>query len=77
MVQKWIKGSNKEFGTTVWLNYEKADHKHVATLQCSVCIEFNDTLMRMHNYNSVLVGTMNLRSSSNMYKDTAVTDMHK
>ena len=42
----------------------------------SMCVEFNDKLLGMRNYNSAfVVGTKNLRSSS--YKDHAVTDMHK
>ena len=75
-VRKWIKETDNEFGTSAWLKYAKANREHVATLKCSVYVEFNDKLLRMRNYNSAfVVGTKNLRSSS--YKDHAVTDTHK
>ena len=64
-VQKWIKESDKDFGTSAWLKYEKADREHVATLKCSVCVELNDKLLGMRNYDSAfVVSTKNLQSSS-------------
>ena len=79
-VQKWIKEGDKEFGISAWLKYEKVDPEHVATLKCSVCVEFNNKLLGMRNYNfTFFVGTKNLLLSSYMYmyKDNTVTDIHK
>ena len=62
--------------TSAWLKYEKADRNYVATLKCCMCIQFNEKLGGMRNYNPVfVVGSKNLRASS--YKDHAATDMHK
>ena len=61
---------------SVWLKYNKVDCEYMATLSCSVCVEFNTKLRGMPNYNSAfVVGSKNLRASS--YKDHTATDMHK
>ena len=47
----------------------------MATLKCSVCIEFQDKLHGMRNYSNALIGrSKNLRASS--FKDHAASDMH-
>ena len=77
-VQNWITESDREMSTSAWLKYmyEKADRDYVATLKCSMCIQFNEKLRGMRNYNpAFVVGSKNLRASS--YKDHAATDMHK
>ena len=45
-------------------------------LKCSMCIQFNEKLRGMRNYNPVfVVGSKNLRVSS--YEDHAPTDVHQ
>ena len=62
--------------TSLWLKYNEVHHEYVATLNCSVCVEFNTKLRGMPNYNpAFVVGFNNLRAS--IYKDHAATDMHK
>jgi len=71
-VEKWIAENNKALSTSTWLKYDKADHEYVATLKCSVCIEFQDKLC---NYSNAFIGgSKNLRASS--FKDHAASDMH-
>ena len=75
-VQKWITESDREMSMSARLKYEKADRDYVATLKCSMCIQFNEKLRGMRNYNpAFVVGLKNLRASS--YTDHAATDMHK
>ena len=50
---KWIVENDKPLNTATWLKYDKADREYVATLKCSVCIEFQDKLRGMRNYNPV------------------------
>ena len=60
-VQKWITESDRKMSTSAWLKYEKADRDYVVTLKCSMCIQFNEKLRGMHNYNSAfVVGSKNL-----------------
>ena len=74
MVEKWIAENNKALNTSTWLKYNQADHKYVATLKCSVCIEFQE-LLGMRNYSSAFIGRLkNLRASS--FKDHTASDMH-
>ena len=62
--------------TSAWIKYEKADCNYVATLKCSMCIQFNEKLRGMRNYNpAFVVGLKNLRASS--YEDHAPMYMHK
>ena len=76
MVQKWITESDREMSMSAWLKYEKADRNYVATLKCSMCIQFNEKLRGMCNYNrAFVVCSKNLRASS--YKDHVATNMHK
>ena len=75
-VEKWKKESDKAINTTVWLTYEKFDRDHVASLKCSVCIQFADKIHSCRNFNPAFIeGSENLRASS--FKDHAATDMHK
>ena len=48
-VQKWITESDREMSTSAWLKYEKADCDYVATLKCSMCIQFNEKLRGMRS----------------------------
>ena len=74
-VDKWIVENDKALNTATWLKYDKEDREYVATLKCSVCIEFQDKLRGMRNYNPAFIGgSMNLRTSN--FKDHAATDMH-
>ena len=60
MVQKWITESDREMSMSAWLQYEKADCDYVATLKCSMCIQFNEKLRGMRNYNpAFVVGSKN------------------
>ena len=43
-VDKWITESDKEISTSALFKYGKVDRKYVATLKCSVYIEFNEKL---------------------------------
>ena len=73
--EKWIAENDKVLSTCTWLKYDKADCEYVATLKCSVCIEFQDKLHGMRNYSNALIGrSKNLRASS--FKDHAASDMH-
>ena len=75
-MEKWKKESDKAINTTVWLTYEKHDRDHVASLKCSVCIQFADKIHRCRNFNPAFIeGLQNLRASS--FKDHAAMDMHK
>ena len=75
MVQKWITESDREMSTSAWLKYEKADRDYVATLKCSMCIQFNEKLQGMRNYNpAFVVDSKSLRASS--YKDHAATHFY-
>ena len=75
-VEKWKKESEKAINTTVWLAYEKRDRDHMASLKCSVCIQFADNIHSCRNFNPAFIeGSQNLRASS--FKDHAATDMHK
>ena len=49
MVERWIAENDKALSTSTWLKYDKADRKYVATLKCSVCIEFQDKLRGLIN----------------------------
>ena len=74
-VEKWIAENDKALSTSTWLKYDKADCEYVATLKCSVCIEFQDKLRGMRNYSNAFIGgSKNLRASS--FKDHAASDMH-
>ena len=74
-VEKWIAENDKALSTSTWLKYDKADCEYVATLKCSVCIEFQDKLCGMCNYSNAFIGgSKNLRASS--FKDHAASDMH-
>jgi len=74
-VEKWITYNDKALSTFTWLKYNKADHECVATLKCSVCIEFQDKLCSMHNYsNAFISGLKNLRASS--LRTKSASDMH-
>ena len=74
-VEKWIAENDKALSTSTRLKYDKADHKYVATLKCSVCIKFQDKLRGMRNYSNAFIGgSKNLRASS--FKDHAASDMH-
>ena len=75
-VEKWKKESDKAINTTVWLAYEKLDCDRVASLKCSVCIQFADKIHSCRNFNPAFIeGSQNLRASS--FKDHAATDMHQ
>ena len=75
-VEKWKKESDKAINTTLWLAYEKLDCDHVASLKCSVCIQFVDKIHSCRNFNLTFIeGSQNLRASS--FKDHAAMDMHK
>ena len=77
-VVPWKNGkvSGKVINTTVWLAYEKRDRDHVASLKCSVCIEFTDKIHICRNFNPAFIeGLQNLRVSS--FKDHTVKNMHK
>ena len=75
MVEKWIAENDKALSTSTWLKYDKADCEYVATLKCSVCIEFQDKLRGMRNYSNAFIGrSKNLRASS--FKDHSASDMH-
>ena len=51
------------------------DRKHVSALKCGVCIQFNDRLILLRNYNSAFVnGSKNTRTSA--FKEHPDTDMH-
>ena len=74
-VEKWIAKNDKPLSTSTWLKYDKADREYVATLKCSVCIEFPRQAVWMCNYNSAFIGrSKNLQASS--FKDHAASDMH-
>ena len=71
MVQKWMTESDREMSMSAWLQYKKADRDYLVTLKCSMCIQFNEKLQGMHNYNpAFVVSSKNLRASS--YKDHVV-----
>ena len=55
-VEKWIAENNKALSTSTWLKYDKADREYVATLKCSVCIEFQDKLHGMRSYSNAFIG---------------------
>ena len=75
MVEKWIAGNDKALSTSTWLKYDKADHEYVATLKCSVCIEFQDKLRGTTSYSNVFIsGSKKLRVSS--FKNHTASDMH-
>ena len=75
MVEKWIAENDKALSTSTWLKYDKADCEYVATLKCSVCIEFQDKLRGMRNYSNAFISrSKNLRASS--FKDHSASDMH-
>ena len=40
-VDKWILEHDKTLNTSTWLEYERAERYHVATLRCKVCTQFN------------------------------------
>ena len=74
-VDKWIVENDKALNTATWLKYDKADREYVATLKCSVCIEFQDKLRGMRNYKPAFIGgSTNLRTSN--FKDHAATNMN-
>ena len=75
MVEKWIAENDKALSRSTWLKYDKADREYVATMKCSVCIEFQDKLRDMCNYSNAFIGgSKNLRASS--FKDHTASDMH-
>ena len=55
----------------------EADRDYMATLKCSMCIQFNKKLQGLRNYNPPFVvhGSKDLQATS--YKDYAATDIHK
>ena len=75
-VNKWKSEHDKALGTCLWLTYAKSDRDHVASLQCSICKQFNDKIRSCRNYSSAfVVGSKNLRTSA--FKDHAASEMHK
>ena len=76
-VEKWITENDKTLDTTLWLKFEVAsgDCEHMSKLKCSVCKQFKDRLISMHNYNPTFVeGTANTRTSA--FKEHGCTKMH-
>ena len=70
-MEKWIAENDKALSTSTWLKYDKADRKYVATLKCSMCIEFQSKLCGMCNYSNAFIGrSKNLRASN--IKDHAI-----
>ena len=62
-VEKWIRDSDKELNTTIWLGYEMKDRDHVACLKWTVCSMFRERLVGMQNFsNAFIEGSVNLRS---------------
>ena len=74
-VEKWKLENDRQLNTSTWLCYEMADRDHVASLSCSVCVQFKEKLQSMRNYSPAFIeGSKNLRVSS--FKDHAASDMH-
>ena len=54
-VEKWIRDSDKELNTTIWLGYEMKDRDHVACLKCTVCSMFRERLVGMRNFSNAFI----------------------
>ena len=74
-VEKWLQEYEKSLNTLLWLRFKKADLNHVLSLQCAICIQFQDKLILMRNFRPAFIeGTCNVKTSP--FKDHAATDMH-
>ena len=70
--------NDKELDTTIWLKFDMvpSDREHVSALKCGVCIQFNERLTLLRNYNPAFVnGSKNTRTPK--FKEHAYTEMHK
>ena len=49
--------NDKELDTTIWLKFDMVpgDREHVSALKCRVCIQFNEWLTSLRNYNPAFV----------------------
>jgi len=77
-VEKWIKEKDKELDTSIWLKFDvvPSDCEHVSTLKCGVCMQFNERLTSLRNYNPAFInGSKNTKTSA--FKEHADTEMHK
>ena len=54
-VDKWILEHNKTFNTSTWLEYERADQYHVATLRYKVCTKIADKLRGSRSFNPAYI----------------------
>ena len=73
MVEKWIRDSDKELNTIIWLGYEMKDRDHVAYLKCTM---FRDRLVGMRNFSNAFIEcSLNLHSSN--YLDQSKSAMHE
>ena len=62
----------------MWLKFDMVpgDREHVSTLKCGTCIQFNERLTSLRNYNPAFInGSKNTRTSA--FKEHADTEIHK
>ena len=71
-VDRWIADNDKALSTSTWLKYDMdtAAHGRVVALKGTVCCQFRDKLIGMHNYSAAYIeGSTNSHTSS--FKDHA------
>lgn len=63
-VDNWIVENNKALNMMTWLQYDRKDCEYVVSLECSVCIPYQNQLHGVQNYNPAFIsGSTNLQMS--------------